>query len=180
MSPGQQITHMAVSSSVLVLAMSNNNLLKVLTSNPPEDRQAIDLGRRPDDRIVGLFMDPTASHIIVCLRNEKERQFESLYIPPGSTKPVALKKFKGYRVTAVGWNPEGKRDFRGTREILIGTVGGAIFETDIEKDVKYFRQVYKVDAEPPEPICGLRVDRVTRNARPDERKYVCFWDSGVL
>lgn len=134
MAPGQQITHMAASSSVLVLALTNNNLLKLLTSNPSSDRQYIELGRRPEDRIVGMFLDPTANHLLVCVRIEKEKVYETLYVPPGGSKPTVLKKWKGYRVTSIGWNPEGKRDFRGTLEILVGTQGGAIFESNIDKD----------------------------------------------
>jgi hypothetical protein len=36
---------------------------------------------------------------------------------------------------------------------------------------RYFKPVYKVDAEPPESVVGIRIDRVTRGARPDEKKY---------
>jgi hypothetical protein len=125
---------MAASSSVLVLALTNNNLLKLLTSNPSSDRQYIELGRRPEDRIVGMFLDPTANHLLVCVRIEKEKVYETFYVPPGASKPTVLKKWKGYRITSIGWNPEGKRDFRGTLEILVGTQGGAIFESNIDKD----------------------------------------------
>lgn len=38
--------------------------------------------------------------------------------------------------------------------------------------IRYFKPVYKVDAEPPEPVVGIRIDRVTRGARPDEKKCV--------
>lgn len=177
LSTGQQITHAGAGSNALILALTNNHLLRLMTNAPGEDRQDIDLGRRPEDRIHSLFVDPTSNHILVCVANARERNYETLYIPPGGQKPVALKRFKGYAITAVAWNPDTKRDVRTTREILVGTSNGIVFEAEIDKVDKYFKQVHRLaEGESQEPILGLRIDRVKapspmRGGGENEKKY---------
>jgi len=171
---GVHITHTASGSNTMILALSNNHLLKLDTNNPSEDRFDIDLGRRPEDRIFGLFIDPTASHILACVTNSRDRgQTETIYIPTATSKPISLKRFKGYAITSVAWSPDSRREDRSTREILLGTSNGLVFEAEIDKDAKYFKQVYRIDcnSDRQEPVLGLRVDRV-KSLRSDANK--CF------
>ena len=69
---------------------------------PPPD---LELGLKPDDRITGVFLDPTASHLLVCYLNARDRTHETLYLAGEAVKPAALKKWRGVAVTAVAWNP---------------------------------------------------------------------------
>ena len=162
----EQITLMDAASSVIVLALSNNHLLRIVSNANINDRQDIDLGRRQDDKIVGLFLDPTSSHTIICVFNARDRQYETLYLHSTSRKPVVLKRLKGSEITSVAWNPDAKREDKSTRELLLGTSNGLVFEAEIEKQEKYFKQVFSVDASRPEPISGLRIDRFKASQQP--------------
>lgn len=159
---GLQVTHVGAGSGTMVVALSNNRLLVLDSTASGDTRQDIDLGRRPEDRVTSLFVDPTANHILVCVTNARDKQYETLYIPGGSSKPVNLKRFKGFAITAVAWSPDSKRQDRSTREILLGTSNGIVFEAEIDKDAKYFKQVHRVDSnsDRQEPVLGLRVDRI--------------------
>ena len=64
-----------------------------------DSSELIDLGRRPEDKIQGLFMDPTSTHVIVCMYNARDRQFDTVYVHSAVKKPVALKRLKVLRQT---------------------------------------------------------------------------------
>lgn len=52
----------------------------------------VDITKRVDDSIHGIFMDPTARHIIVCMKSQ-----ESFYLARNSKKPKPLAKMKVYK-----------------------------------------------------------------------------------
>ena len=54
-----------------------------------------------------------------------------------------LKKLKGYHITAVAWHPNVGRDEQTTKEILVGTADGLVFETEIDtkQQARYWKQV---------------------------------------
>ena len=170
---GIQITHVGAGSNMLVIALSNKHLLRLDTNAPSGDRMDIDLGRRPEDKITSLFVDPTSNHILACVTNARDKQYETLYIAGGTVKPVMLKRFKGYAITAVAWSPDSRRQDRSTREILLGTSNGLVFEAEIDKDAKYFKQVHRVESnsDRQEAVLGLRVDRI-KSLKADDNK--CF------
>jgi hypothetical protein len=62
---------MVAASGVYVLALSNNHLLRVKAGK--QEQVDIDLGRRPDDQIQQLFMDPTAEHMLIWSVRPPER-----------------------------------------------------------------------------------------------------------
>lgn len=155
-----------------MLALSNNHLLRIATNEAVAEREDIDLGRGPQDKIFGLFMDPTANHVLVCVSvmgPRGERGFETFYIPPGTLRPVLLKKLKGHGITAVAWNPDSRRDDRSTREILLGTNDGLLFECEVDKQERYFKEVHRLDGS--EPICGLGLHGVRTAASSPDRKF---------
>ena len=98
--------------------------------------------------------------------NARDRQHETLYLHSTARKPVVLKRLKGYEITAVAWNPDTKREDKSTRELLLGTSKGLVFEAEIEKQEKYFKQVFGIDAARPEPVTGLRMDRFKASQHP--------------
>ena len=138
-------------------------------------------------------MDPTANHVLVCIAvaGVREKQpYETLYIGPGmrdrcgapaarargaaahlprACRPASLKRFKGLGITAVAWNAECTRTERSTLPILVGTVDGLVYETEIERDAKYMAQVHRAVTDQVEPIHGLRFDRI--RSRPEAPKY---------
>jgi hypothetical protein len=160
---GEKIIHMVAASSVTVACLSNNKLVRIRRGAGGDEQDVIDLGRRPpEDNIEAIFMDPSAEHLIVSLMNARERQYETVYVQlPNKAKPLVVKKLKGLEITAVAWRPDGKRGAKSTGEILLGTRLGEVFETELEvKAEKYVKQVFALETSRPEPITGLRIDKL--------------------
>lgn len=56
----------------------------------------VDITKRVDDSIHGIFMDPTARHLIVCMKSQ-----ESFYLARNSKKPKPLAKMKVHDLNKV-------------------------------------------------------------------------------
>lgn len=86
--PPSNIVDVAVSNNIVGIALSNNELMRLDLANPSEiDR--VDITKRVDDSIHGIFMDPTARHMIVSMKSQ-----ESFYLARDSKKPKPLAKMK--------------------------------------------------------------------------------------
>lgn len=105
----------------------------------------IDLPKKPSE--VGLirriFLDPTASHLIITTTSG-----ENFYLHSQSRQPKALSRMKGVGIECIGWNPS--QPTASTREILVGSSDGNIYEVYIEpssefyrREEKYLKGVYK-------------------------------------
>ena len=152
-----------VSSSVTVACLSNNKLVRIRRGAEGDETDLIDLGRRPpEDNVQAIFIDPTAEHLIVSVMNARERLYETVYVQlPNKAKPLLVKKLKGLEITAVAWSPDAKRGDKSTREILLGTKLGEVFEVEFEvKAERYVKQVFALETSRPEPISGLRIDKL--------------------
>lgn len=158
-----------VANNVLVLALSNGRILRI-DLNRPEDIDDIDLPKKPSE--VGvirlMFLDPTASHLLICTSLG-----ENYYLHSQSRQPRPLGRLRGVSIEAVAWNPSSPT--ASTREILLGASDGNIYETFIEstnefyrKEEKYVKNLYKV---PDGPITGLWVDDVG-GGQADTRRVV--------
>ena len=149
-SPTDHITHLAVSSELLVLTMANNVLLRI-DLRQPDKPEEIDLGKYVSHlRLSGIFLDPLGQHLLLSLSpRHPEAPAELLYLSRKANKPKQPSKSKGHEVTAVGWNFGNDSDMT-TGPILLGTSKGLIFETEISLDgdrifqsslEQYWRQV---------------------------------------
>nr|CAD7458172.1 unnamed protein product [Timema tahoe] len=174
-SPTERMTHLAVSSDLLVLTMANSMLLRI-DLKQPDKREEIDLSKFTTHlKILELFLDPLGQHLIISLTpKHPDNPPEILYLPRKSNKPKQPGKFKGYEVTAVGWNY--RNDYETTTgPILLGTSKGLIFETEIlpEGDrifqsglEQYWKQVFDIGKGANTPITGIEFHRV-----PGSEKY---------
>nr|CAD7410985.1 unnamed protein product [Timema cristinae] len=174
-SPTERITHLAVSSDLLILTMANSMLLRI-DLKQPDNREEIDLSKFTTHlKILELFLDPLGQHLIISLTPKNpDNPPEILYLPRKSNKPKQPGKFKGYEVTAVGWNY--RNDYETTTgPILLGTSKGLIFETEIlpEGDrifqsglEQYWKQVFDIGKGDNTPITGIEFHRV-----PGSEKY---------
>ena len=86
------------------------------------------VGKKPDDIIHKVFLDPTGRHIIVSMESQ-----ENYYAAKDSPKFKVLNKAKGTVIESVAWNKT-RPDEPFTREILVGSSKGAIFETQIKPE----------------------------------------------
>ena len=147
--------------------VSSFHLQPRLLADPSVD---IDLPKRPAETglIRALFLDPTASHLIISTASG-----ENFYLHTQSRQPKALSRLKGVAIACIGWNTSGPT--ASTREILIGAADGNIYETSIEpthefykREEKYFTSVHRL-AEG-SPVTGLRVE--VSAGRPDTRRVI--------
>ena len=174
--PSTTITHVVCASNVLVVALASNVLVLrqavprpsssgMMATDPDAATDTIDLGRKPGDSVQNLFADDTGTHILVCICT-RDGQHESVYVNTETRKaPLLLRKLKGVHVTAVGWHrgqsaaaAGGGAASRTTHEILIGSSQGTVYEAEIDKTDKFFKQIFQVDAPRTEPVTGLRYE----------------------
>ncbi|KAK4249929.1 Pep3/Vps18/deep orange family-domain-containing protein [Corynascus novoguineensis] len=142
--------------NVLVIALSNGRILRI-DLNRPEDIDDIDLPKKPSETgvIRRMFLDPTASHLLICTAHG-----ENYYLHSQSRQPRPLARLRGVAVESVAWSPA--LPTSSTREILIGAADGNIYEAFIEtstefyrKEDKYVKLLHKL---PDGPITGLWAD----------------------
>lgn len=114
-----------------------------------------------------MFLDPTASHLLVCTASG-----ENYYLHSQSQQPRPLGRLRGVLIESVAWNPA--LPTASTREILLGAADGNIYETFIEtsfefyrREVKHLKSLLKL---PDEPITGLLADNV--GGRTDTRRVM--------
>ncbi|KAJ5619016.1 hypothetical protein N7510_003000 [Penicillium lagena] len=156
-----------VANNVLVLALSTGRILRI-DLDSPEDIDDIDLPKKSSEigLIRRMFLDPSASHLIV-----STTLGENYYLHTQSRQPKALSKLKGVSIESIAWNPS--LPTASTREILLGTTDGNVYETYIEpssefyrREEKYVASVYKVpDASPVIGVCAELVP-----SKPDHRR----------
>lgn len=102
-----------------------------------------------------MFLDPTASHLIVCTGGG-----ENYYLHSQSRQPRHLARLRGVPIESVAWNPA--LPTASTREILVGASDGNIYETYIETSTEFYRKEEKflkaVLKLADGPVTGLWVD----------------------
>ncbi|BES99799.1 vacuolar protein sorting-associated protein 18 homolog [Nesidiocoris tenuis] len=140
--PNALITHMAVSSDYVVVAMSNNVLLRIdpSKSQGSDGCSEIDLNRIvPGVMLTGLFLDPSAAHLLICFSTEL------LYIHKKSNKPKPISKVRGHEITAIGWpHPSYFTESNIPKPVLLGSARGHIFEVGISADDGLFQSTGEV------------------------------------
>ncbi|KAF2231961.1 Pep3/Vps18/deep orange family protein [Viridothelium virens] len=165
-----------VANNVLVLALSTGRILRIDLDNAA-DIDDIDLPKKISETgvIRRLFLDPTASHLIIATA-----QGENYYLHTQSRQPKPLSRLKGVLLESVAWNPS--LPTASTREILVGASDGIIYETFIEpssefykRDEKYTKAIYKSSDG---AVTGLWVDLVTD--KPDYRRAMLVTNRRLL
>lgn len=91
-----------------------------------------------------MFLDPSASHLIITTTLG-----ENYYLHTQSRQPKPLSRLKGISIESIAWNPSSPT--ASTREILLGTTDGTVYETYIDPSTEFYRReeryvtaVYKV------------------------------------
>ncbi|TPX13771.1 uncharacterized protein E0L32_005715 [Thyridium curvatum] len=157
-----------VANNVLILALSNGRILRI-DLNRPEDIDDIDLPKKPSEVgvIQRMFLDPTASHLIICTALG-----ENYYLHSQSRQPRPLARLRGVSIQAVAWNPS--LPTASTREILLGASDGDIYEAYIETSTEFYRKeerfVKGLQKLPDGPITGLWADNLP--GRSDQRRVL--------
>ncbi|KAL2128369.1 hypothetical protein VTI74DRAFT_9274 [Chaetomium olivicolor] len=123
--------------NVLILALANGRILRI-DLNKPEDIDDIDLPKKPAETgtIRRMFLDPTASHLLVCTTTG-----ENYYLHSQSRQPRPLARLRGVVIECVAWSPA--LPTSSTREILLGAADGNIYEAFIETHAEFYRKEEK-------------------------------------
>jgi hypothetical protein len=134
------------------------------------------VGKKPDDIIHKVFLDPTGRHIIVSMESQ-----ENYYAAKDSPKFKVLNKAKGIVIESVAWNKTRPED-PFTKEILVGSSKGAIFEAQIKPEestflreadlLKEWQQLYVLNREEPEAITGLRFEQFPHSSTGEKKFFV--------
>lgn len=117
----------------------------------------IDLPKKPSEAgvIRRMFLDPTASHLIICTSLG-----ENYYLHSQSRTPRPLARLRGVSLECVAWNPA--LPTASTREILLGASDGNVYEAYIETTTEFYRKEEKflkaLQKVPDGPVTGLWVD----------------------
>ncbi|AEO68922.1 uncharacterized protein THITE_2118746 [Thermothielavioides terrestris NRRL 8126] len=102
-----------------------------------------------------MFLDPTASHLLVCTALG-----ETYYLHSQSRQPRPLARLRGVPVEAVAWCPA--LPTASTREILLGAADGNVYEAFVETATEFYRKEDKyvklLQKLPDGPVTGLWVD----------------------
>lgn len=115
-----------------------------------------------------MFLDPSASHLIVTTTLG-----ENYYLHTQSRQPKPLTRLKGVSIESIAWNPS--IPTASTREILLGTTDGNVYEVYIEPSTEFYRReekyvtpVYRV----PEAsaVTGAWADNVP--SKPDQKRVL--------
>ncbi|KAI5804378.1 Pep3/Vps18/deep orange family-domain-containing protein [Geopyxis carbonaria] len=167
-----------VANNVIILALVSGRILRIDLANP-QDVDDIDLPRKPSEvgTIRKVFLDPTASHLIIGTTHG-----ENYYLHSRSTKPRHLSRLKSVLIDCVAWSPA--LPSTSTREILIGAQDGSVYETYIEgleesfmrREEKYTKLVYK--SPEGQPITGLWVDNLP--GKPELRRVILTSPGAIM
>ncbi|RDL35342.1 Uncharacterized protein BP5553_07273 [Venustampulla echinocandica] len=165
-----------VANNVLVLALANGRILRIDLDNPA-DIDDIDLPKRVSEVgvIRRMFLDPTASHLIICTALG-----ENYYLHTQSRQPRPLSRLRGVSIESIAWNPS--LPTASTREILIGASDGNIYEGYIETSTEFYRKEDKylktLQKLPDGPITGLWIDLIP--GKPEVRRVMIATQSRLL
>ncbi|KAI1003971.1 Vacuolar protein sorting-associated protein 18 [Podosphaera aphanis] len=145
-----------VANNVLVLALDIGRILRIDLDNPV-DIDDVDLPKRTSEVgvIRRMFLDPTASHLII-----STARGENYYLHSQSRQPRLLTRLRGISIETIAWNPD--LPTTSTREILIGASDGSIYEFYIqstaENQRKEDKNVKLLQKLPDGAITGLWAD----------------------
>jgi hypothetical protein len=139
----------------------------------------IDLPKKASEigTIRKIFLDPTASHLIISTSHG-----ENFYLHSRSTRPRHLSRLKNVHIECIAWSPA--LPSTSTREILVGAQDGSVYETYIEgleesfmrREEKYCKIVYKTaDGQ---PVTGLWVDMLP--GKSDLRRVILTTPSAIM
>ncbi|KAG0207106.1 hypothetical protein BGX28_001582 [Mortierella sp. GBA30] len=164
-----KLSAMAVSNNILFMALETMHLLRI-DLDKAQEVEDIEIPRRVSEgRIYKMFLDPTGRHLVITTETG-----DNYYLYAKWKKAKLLSKIKGVVIESIAWNRSTDRPLEtSTKEFLIGTRNGLIFEAELEptaelfkKEERYFKLVYNILSDM--PISGLRLEQFPVSVR----KYV--------
>ncbi|KAL4070829.1 Pep3/Vps18/deep orange family-domain-containing protein [Scleroderma citrinum] len=154
------LVSLAVSSDKLAMGLASNVIVLIELSHPEQVLQ-IPIPRKPTEMSIHkIFLDPSGRHLVIT-----SQQGENWYLFRGWKKPRLLKSFKMV-IESIAWNRPAllsSPHSTSTREILMGTRNGGIYEAvlDAAEDLfksqdRYLQLLFTLPEKA--PITGIRLD----------------------
>lgn len=151
---------LVVSSDIVAMGLASNMIL-MLELKEAEQITRIQIPKKPQElTIYKLFLDPSGRHLLV-----STLQGEVWYIFKGWKKAKRLKGFNMI-IESVAWNRQGlmsSLNSTSTKEILIGSRDGIIYEAWLESEGDFFKgserflqEVYTIPERP--PVTGVKFE----------------------
>ena len=142
------------------MAVASQNLLIIELAHSAQIHKIPIPRKQADFTIYKLFMDPSGRHILIT-----SLQGENWYLYRPSKKPRQLKSLKMV-VESVAWNKAAllsATNPTSTREMLVGSRDGSIYEVVLSAEEDFFKSVerhfQKVFALPErQPVTGINYD----------------------
>lgn len=138
-----------------------SNVIVLIELSHPEQVLQIHIPRKPTEMSIHkIFLDPSGRHLVIT-----SQQGENWYLFRGWKKPRLLKSFKMV-IESIAWNRPAllsSPHSTSTREILMGTRNGGIYEAvlDAAEDLfksqdRYLQLLFTLPEKA--PITGIRLD----------------------
>lgn len=130
------LVSLAVSSDVLAMALASNTIVLIELSHAEHVITIPILRKATELTIHKIFLDPSGRHLIIT-----STQGENWYLYRGWKKPRQLKSFKMV-IESVAWNKAAllaSTHSMSTREFLVGTRNGGIFEAVLDAGEDFFK-----------------------------------------
>jgi hypothetical protein len=122
-----------------------------------------------------IFLDPTASHLIITTSLG-----ENYYLHSQSRQPRPLSRLRGVAIECIAWNSA--LPTASTREILVGAADGNIYEVYIETSTEFYRREEKylkvLQKVPEGPVTGIWTDHV--GGKADVRRVLIATQNRLL
>lgn len=129
------LVDMAVSNNILVMALETFRILRIDLDHSLEVEEIEITRKASDGKISKVFFDPTGRHLIITTDHG-----ENFYLYEKWRRTKQLSKLKGVTISSVAWNKQATLTDPSTREILIGTTNGLIYETCLEPTDESFEE----------------------------------------
>ncbi|XP_023930234.1 vacuolar protein sorting-associated protein 18 homolog [Lingula anatina] len=182
-SPPGRVTHTVVCNNFLVMALTNNMLLRIDLENPGAPDE-VEVTKPGTDKIHEIFLDPTGRHLLVSMSSQ-----ENYYLSRNSKKPKLLGRMKGHQIDSVGWNLQNTSETT-TGSILLGTSKGLIFETEIQSGEdsrffqatleQYWKQLFNLGRDRPAHVTGLAFEKIPSGSMNEYKYFVLATTPGRL
>lgn len=152
----------AVNNGVIVLGTQDCTIIR--RSFEDELPEEIQLSKRPEDALHQLFLDPTGSHLLICLKNGDN------YYHKRNQRPKKLAKLQGVVVESVAFDRHNCTETN-TKSFLVGTDTGAIYEVALDSTgkEKVCHQVYQLDD--PIPVSAMYFE-ISGQTEADSKIFV--------
>src|SRR3989338_5135350 len=150
------IIHVALGNKQTGVALKDGRV-SCKNIDSPQDVEETNLSRRPGESIHKVHLDPTGTHLLICL--DTRETFYLSFAWPAPRHPKPLPKLKGVLIETVAWDATPTRMSSG--DMLVGTTDNRVYHAVLEAkdgkvDVKIWRLVYTL-----QQTSDLADDKVT-------------------